>query len=68
MKLVCVFVQCCEVLMANNINRKRKSWFQLLQLKKDCKKKKLKVFLVVVVDEKLDRCEEMPDAITYVLE
>jgi hypothetical protein len=39
MKLVCVFVQCCEVLMANNINRKRKSWFQLLQLKKDCKKK-----------------------------
>jgi hypothetical protein len=38
MKLNRVFVQCCEVLMANNINRKRKSWFQLLLLIKDCKK------------------------------
>jgi hypothetical protein len=66
MKLNRVFVQCCEVLMANNINRKRKSWFQLLLLIKDCKK--MEVFLVIMVDEKLDRCEEMPGAITYMLE
>jgi hypothetical protein len=39
-----------------------------IAVEKGLQKKKMKVFLVVVVDEKLDRCEEMPDAITYVLE